>query len=136
MEFLNGIAEGREDVSRLRWQGGEEAISPVALRRFMALRISPCSCAAIAENFMERDIIRERTMAGLERARAQGKKLGRPLQSGKVYRRPALMDVAKLHSQGQSIREIAKQLETSKYWVEYSINEIHRNPDKLRGVSL
>ena len=55
---------------------------------------------------LERDIIRERTMAGLERARAQGKKLGRPLQSGKVYRRPALMDVAKLHFQGQSIREI------------------------------
>ena len=26
----------------------------------------------------ERDIIRERTMAGLERARQQGKKLGRP----------------------------------------------------------
>ncbi len=69
---------------------------------------------------LERDIIRERTMAGLERARAQGKKLGRPLQSGKVYRRPALMDVAKLHSQGQSIREIARQLDTSKYWVEYS----------------
>ena len=84
---------------------------------------------------LERDIIRERTMAGLERARAQSKKLGRPLQSGKVYRRPALMDVAKLHSQGQSIREIAKQLETSRYWVEYSINEIQRNPDKLKGVS-
>ena len=63
-------------------------------------------------------------MAGLERARAQGKKLGRPLQSGKIYRRPALMDVARLHSQGQSIREIARQLETSKYWVEYSINKI------------
>ena len=45
------------------------------------------------------------------------------------------MDVAKLHSQGQSIREIARQLETSKYWVEYSINEIQRNPDKLKGVS-
>ena len=85
---------------------------------------------------LERDIIRERTMAGLERARAQGKKLGRPLQSGKIYRRPALTDVAKLHSQGQSIREIARQLETSKYWVEYSINEIRRNPDKLKGVSL
>jgi len=27
---------------------------------------------------LERDIIRERTMAGLDRARAQGKKLGRP----------------------------------------------------------
>jgi len=49
----------------------------------------------------------------------------------KIYRRPALMDVAKLHSQGQSIREIARQLETSKYWVEYSISEIQRNPDKL-----
>ena len=85
---------------------------------------------------MERDIIRERTIAGLERARAQGKKLGRPLQSGKVYRRPALMDVTKLHSQGQSIREVAKQLDTSKYWVEYSINKIQRNPDKLKGVSL
>jgi DNA invertase Pin-like site-specific DNA recombinase len=74
-------------------------------------------------------------MAGLERARAQGKKFGRPLRSGKVYRRPPLMDVGRLHSQGQSIREIARQLETSKYWVEYSINEIYRNPDKVKGVS-
>jgi len=40
----------------------------------------------------------------------------------KIYRRSALMDVAKLHSQGQCIREIARQLETSKYWVEYSIS--------------
>ncbi len=45
-------------------------------------------------------------------------------QSGKVYKRPALMDVARLYSQGQSIREIARQLETSKYWVEYSINKL------------
>jgi DNA invertase Pin-like site-specific DNA recombinase len=82
---------------------------------------------------LERDIIRERTMAGQERARAQGKKLGRLLKSGKVYRRPALTEVAKLHSQGQSIREIATQLETSKYWVEYSMNEIRRTHDKLKG---
>jgi DNA invertase Pin-like site-specific DNA recombinase len=82
---------------------------------------------------MERGIIRERTMAGLERARAQGKKLGRPLKSGKVYRRPALTEVAKLYSKGQSIREIGRQLETSRYWVEHSINEIQRNPDKLKG---
>ena len=85
---------------------------------------------------LERDIIRERTMAGLERARAQGKKLGRPLKSGKVYKRPALSDVVRLHSQGKSLREIAKELETSKYWVEYSINEIQKSPDKLKGVSL
>jgi DNA invertase Pin-like site-specific DNA recombinase len=85
---------------------------------------------------LERDIIRQRTLAGLERARAQGKKHGRPLISGKIYRSPALTDVVILHSQGQSIREIAKQLETSKYWVEYSISEIQRNPDKLKGMSL
>ena len=85
---------------------------------------------------LERDIIRERTMAGLERARAQGKKLGRPLKSGKVYRRSSLTDVTTLHSEGLSMREIARQLETSKYWVEFSINEIQRNPDKLKGVSL
>jgi DNA invertase Pin-like site-specific DNA recombinase len=49
---------------------------------------------------LERDIIRERTMAGLEGARAQGKKIGRPLKSGKGYRRPPLTDVANLHSHG------------------------------------
>lgn len=32
---------------------------------------------------LERDIIRERTIAGLERAKAQGKKLGRPKKNGK-----------------------------------------------------
>lgn len=32
---------------------------------------------------LERDIIRERTLAGLERARAQGKKLGRPRKARK-----------------------------------------------------
>ena len=37
---------------------------------------------------LERDIIRERTMAGLARARAQGKKLGRPrTKRGYVYAR-------------------------------------------------
>jgi DNA invertase Pin-like site-specific DNA recombinase len=33
---------------------------------------------------LERDIIRERTLAGLARARAQGKKLGRPRKRGPV----------------------------------------------------
>lgn len=37
---------------------------------------------------LERDLIRERTLAGLERARAEGKKLGRPKGSrDKKYRR-------------------------------------------------
>lgn len=36
---------------------------------------------------LERDIIRERTLAGLERAKAQGKKLGRPRKSPPVIPR-------------------------------------------------
>ncbi len=88
----------------------------------VARRSGSRSFSAFAQ--LERDIIRERTMAGLERARAQGKKLGRPLKSGKVYKRPSLSDVSRLHSEGKSLREIAKELETSKYWVEYSINKI------------
>lgn len=41
--------------------------------------------AAVAE--FERDMIRERTMDGLERARAQGKHLGRPFGSKDTYKR-------------------------------------------------
>jgi DNA invertase Pin-like site-specific DNA recombinase len=52
----------------------------------------------------ERDLIRERTMAGLERARRKGKRLGRPK---KVYDRSK---VQRLHSQGKSLREISKAL--------------------------
>jgi hypothetical protein len=44
------------------------------------------------------------------------------------------MEVTKLHSQGQSIREIARQLETSKYWVEYRSTRSTETPANPGGV--
>jgi len=52
----------------------------------------------------ERDLIRERVKAGLARARAKGKQLGRPR---KVFHRD---QVEKLRAQGLSYRKIGKQL--------------------------
>src|SRR5690606_20410477 len=64
---------------------------------------------------LERDLIRERTMAGLARARAQGKKLGRPNRNGKTYKKPSRQEVSDCMAKGLTIREIAKELNTSKY---------------------
>ena len=61
---------------------------------------------AVAE--LERSLIRERVMMGLERARRQGKKLGRPQKL--VDRERVLL----LKSKGLSLREIAVQLDVSK----------------------
>jgi DNA invertase Pin-like site-specific DNA recombinase len=61
---------------------------------------------AVAE--LERSLIRERVMMGLERARRQGKKLGRPQK---------LVDreqVATLRAKGLSLRQIAVELKISK----------------------
>jgi DNA invertase Pin-like site-specific DNA recombinase len=61
---------------------------------------------AVAE--LERSLIRERIMMGLERARRQGKKLGRP---------QTLVDrekVATLQAKGLSLRQIAATLDVSK----------------------
>jgi DNA invertase Pin-like site-specific DNA recombinase len=61
---------------------------------------------AVAE--LERSLIRERVMMGLERARKQGKKLGRPHR---------LLDgerVAALRAHGFSLRQIAIKLNLSK----------------------
>lgn len=73
---------------------------------------------------LERDIIRERTIAGLERARSQGKKLGRPRNNNKNYYKPSREKVSELFGKGLSIREIAKELKTSKYWIEVVIKEL------------
>jgi DNA invertase Pin-like site-specific DNA recombinase len=53
---------------------------------------------------LEREMIRERTVAGVRAARAKGKKLGRPKR---VFRRD---EVARLREAGQSWRKIAEQL--------------------------
>ena len=60
-------------------------------------------CGVFAE--FERAMIRERVLAGLARAKAQGKRLGRPRVSSKV-----VAEVLRLRSQGTGKRKIAKQL--------------------------
>ncbi len=68
---------------------------------------------AVAE--FERSLIVERVRAGLRNARAKGKKLGRPRVSVDAAR------IARLHSQGRSIREIAEELGYSRSLVHKTI---------------
>lgn len=63
---------------------------------------------AIAE--MERDLLVERTQAGLARAKQQGKTLGRPTKTTDEQR---LQIIAK-HQEGVSISELAKQYGVSR----------------------
>ena len=60
--------------------------------------------AAIAE--FERERIRERVSAGLDRARAEGKTLGRP----KKYKADTAKLVASMHSKGSGPSLIARTL--------------------------
>ena len=66
----------------------------------------------------ERSILRERVMAGLERARAQGKRLGRPRVSRKTER-----DILKARAQGKGINRIARELRTGSSVVRRVIEE-------------
>ncbi len=88
--------------------------------------------AAMA-NF-ERERIRERTLLGLARARAQGKKLGRPTKDGKKYTKPSRQAVNEFRESGLTIREIAKRLNTSKYWVEVVIKELKREELSVKVI--
>ena len=58
----------------------------------------------------ERDLISERTLSGLKRAKAQGKKLGRPKVINPAKREKALQ----MLSEGKSISEIARELAVSR----------------------
>jgi len=65
-----------------------------------------CPRCAFAE--FERDIIRERVKAGLDRARAEGTTLGRP-----GLERHTVTRMRKLRGSGKGVREIARQLDVS-----------------------
>lgn len=71
----------------------------------------------------ERDIIRERTMAGLARAKNEGKKLGRPWSKDSKKDAP-LEAVKNLLGQAKTEKEIAILLETSRYRVQKAIEKI------------
>lgn len=66
---------------------------------------------------LERDIIRERVKAGLDRARSRGVRLGRPIS-------PARSDEATLlKQQGLSVPEIAKRLRCSRSTVKRRLHD-------------
>ena len=72
---------------------------------------------SIAE--FERDLIRERTRAGLAAAKRRGKTLGRP----RVISEEASARIRRLHQAGRSLRQIAEVLGVSKTAV---ANEVER----------
>lgn len=53
---------------------------------------------------LEREILIERVRAGMARARAEGKRIGRPVRSVN------LAEIHRLRSEGRSIREIARRV--------------------------
>jgi len=59
---------------------------------------------------IEREKIRERTLAGLARAKRQGKTLGRPVKSDDFK---LVTKVQKLRREGKSLRAIASETETA-----------------------
>ncbi|HEV8329337.1 MAG TPA: recombinase family protein [Nitrospiraceae bacterium] len=66
---------------------------------------------------LERDIIRERVKAGLDRARSRGVRLGRPVASAKPN------EVLALHREGLSLPDIARQLHCSRSTVKRRLRE-------------
>ncbi|UPT75611.1 MAG: recombinase family protein [Elusimicrobiota bacterium] len=81
--------------------------------------------AAIAE--FERALIRERVLAGLQRARVKGKTLGRPRLTPKE-------DLGALRATGMSVRAIAERLGLSKSWVAGTL-ALSRNPGRNPGAT-
>ena len=76
----------------------------------------------------EREIIRERTLDGLARAKAQGKKLGRPFKDGSKnqinYINPNIDEVLyKFYTEKKSIRVIAEEMKTSRNRVQKIIDK-------------
>lgn len=71
----------------------------------------------------EREMIRERTIAGLDRARAQGKKLGRP-KGFSAKNIPTEESISLLMGQGKNDREMAKLLGASRYMIQRGMESI------------
>ena len=59
---------------------------------------------------MERDLLIERTQAGLQRARAEGKRLGRPSKTTQSQR----TEIRQLLAQGSSVSDVARQFQVSR----------------------
>ena len=76
----------------------------------------------------EKDILKERTIAGLVAARKRGKVLGRPKQRDDSA-------IAELRNQGLSIQAIAERLQISKGSVQASLSERTKNLSNFRRIA-
>ena len=92
--FLNELHA--KEIDLYLHQQGIDTTTPAGKAMFQM-------CGVFAE--FERSIIQERVRAGLQRARAQGKKLGRPRVSCKVERA-----ILKARARGLGKRKIAREL--------------------------
>ena len=95
------LLEGR-DVKVIVLQLGSTDLTSVAGKLLLTM------LAAVAE--MERDLLVERTQAGLQRAKAQGKKLGRPVKTT-TEQRQSIRDDLKC---GKSVSQMARQYAVSR----------------------
>ncbi len=92
--------------------GGVDLTSPAG-------KMTMAVVSAVAE--MEKDLLVERTQAGLARAKAQGKKLGR---------KPKLSDedraqIRTLKNEGASLATLAKQYSVSRALIQHVMREAH-----------
>ena len=110
------LLEGRGIRVHCLALGGVDLTSPAGRMTMQVL-------AAVAE--FERDLLIERTQAGLQRAKAEGKKLGRPAAKDTLARVQAAK--AKGLSQSQSAAELGLSLPTVKR---------HWNPEKKAKASV
>jgi len=102
LEELRGLG-----IGFVSYQENVDTSSPLGQAIFTII-------AAMAE--LERNIIIERVHAGLRRARAQGKKIGRPKVEANVAK------VMRLFAAGKSLREIARVTGLSKSTVHRLLN--------------
>jgi putative DNA-invertase from lambdoid prophage Rac len=83
---------------------------------------------AVAE--FERDLLIERTQAGIARARAEGKVLGRPSALTKVQQSEAMQRLAK----GESISQLARDYDTTRQSI-IRVRNKYRNADSRAADS-
>ena len=99
--------------------GGVDLTSPAGKMTMQVL-------AAVAE--FERDLLIERTQAGLERAKKEGKALGRPEATGTTAR------VLKLKEEGKSQSEVARSMDISLATVKRHWNRVAIHSKPIEGT--
>jgi DNA invertase Pin-like site-specific DNA recombinase len=108
--LINGLEEFKNlGIDFVSYQENIDTSSPLGSAIFTII-------SAVAQ--LERDIIAERVKAGLRRAVANGKKLGRPKLDVDVE------EVHRLRAQGLSLRDIAKAIGVSRTTVAKLLNSL------------